>query len=181
MFIIQDGFYRDPHNVRQYALDQQYETQGNYPGLRTEACGGEYFFNIKKDFERILNRPITYWARGYNTAFQYTTEGCKTWIHHDATKWAAVVYLTPDAPRDSGTGVYIHKPTGIYEHSEGRVDFNEYAVIEDEWELLDSASNVFNRLVLYSGMSYHRSILPGFGTDKYTGRLFQTFFFDTAE
>ena len=39
--------------------------------------------------------------------------------------------------------------------------------------------NIYNRLVVYRGNLYHRSVLPGFGTDKHTGRLFQTFFFDT--
>ena len=41
--------------------------------------------------------------------------------------------------------------------------------------------NIFNRLVLYEGTYYHRSKVPGFGTDKYSGRLFQTFFFDAKE
>jgi hypothetical protein len=40
-------------------------------------------------------------------------------------------------------------------------------------------ANIYNRMVLYRGSLYHRSVLPGFGHDKYTGRLFQTFFFNT--
>jgi hypothetical protein len=49
----------------------------------------------------------------------------------------------------------------------------------DKWEQVNFVGNIYNRLVVYRGSMYHRSVLPGFGTDKYTGRLFQTFFFDT--
>ncbi len=29
--------------------------------------------------------------------------------------WAAVLYLTPNAPAESGTGIYRHKASGIYQ------------------------------------------------------------------
>ena len=48
-----------------------------------------------------------------------------------------------------------------------------------KWDRILTIGNVFNRLVLYRGTYYHRSDVAGFGKDKYDGRLFQTFFFDT--
>ena len=48
-----------------------------------------------------------------------------------------------------------------------------------KWDQIAFVGNVYNRLVVYRGFLYHRSVLPGFGTDKNTGRLFQTFFFDS--
>ena len=50
-----------------------------------------------------------------------------------------------------------------------------------QWEVIMSAANIFNRMVLYRGEYYHRSILPGFGENQYNGRLFQTFFFNTEQ
>jgi hypothetical protein len=47
-----------------------------------------------------------------------------------------------------------------------------------KWEMTDRLANKFNRLVLYRGDFFHMS-LDYFGQDKYDGRLFQTFFFDT--
>ena len=47
-----------------------------------------------------------------------------------------------------------------------------------KWDMVDMVSNKFNRLVLYRGNLFHTS-LDYFGTDKYNGRLFQTFFFNT--
>ena len=181
MFIIHDGFYTNPEEVRDYALEQEFSVEGNYPGLRTGPYPEPYFTRMRGAIEDIIHKKITYWPSGYNTAFQYTTNESKTWTHYDATNWAAVVYLTPDAPIESGTGVYRHRETGIYKHEEGQPDYNELDHSEEDWDLLDSCGNVFNRIVLYEGNLYHRSILPGFGEDKYDGRLFQTFFFDVED
>jgi hypothetical protein len=89
------------------------------------------------------------------------------------------LYLTPDAPLESGTAIYRHGPTGIMKHSpEQIVDFNNFAHDESDWEIVAEAKNVYNRLVIYDSQYYHRSVLPGFGKDKTDGRLFQTFFFE---
>ena len=53
--------------------------------------------------------------------------------------------------------------------------------ILNNWEQVDFIGNIFNRLVVYRGSLFHRSVLPGFGKDKEPGRLFQTFFFNTGE
>ena len=47
-----------------------------------------------------------------------------------------------------------------------------------KWELTDYISNKFNRLILYDASMFHKS-LDYFGKDKYNGRLFQVFFFNT--
>jgi hypothetical protein len=181
MFIMIDNFYRNAIETREFALTCDFNVKGNYPGARTAPCTGEYVTSIIKEFENILNRKITYWPDQYNTSFQVTTSSDTTWIHHDGTtEWAAVIYLTPDAPIDSGTGIYRHKPTGIFMHDpKNDIDFNETPTNESDWEIIASAGNIFNRLVLYKGSYYHRSIVPGFGSCKEDGRLFQTFFFNT--
>jgi hypothetical protein len=89
---------------------------------------------------------------------------------------------------EAGTGIYSHKPTNIYNWDgiENSIsDFNNSDFLGDksmdQWEQINFIGNVYNRLVIYKGSMYHRSVLPGFGTDKYSGRLFQTFFFDTED
>jgi len=181
MFIIKDNFYNNPYEVRDYALGLDFEIHGNYPGVRTKNYPEPYFTNMKYEIEKILNKKISYWPDGYNTAFQYTTEKSKTWVHYDPTKWAAVCYLTPNAPTNSGTGIFRHKKEGFYEHKENQLDFNCAPNKQEDWELLDYCGNVFNRIVIYKGSFYHSSVIPGFGEDKYNGRLFQTFFFDTED
>ena len=181
MLTIIENFYSNPIETREFALKQQFDVIGNYPGARTQPCSGEYINNIKAEFERILNKRITYWPEEYNTSFQITLENDRTWVHHDnTTEWAGVVYLTPNAPVDSGTGIYRHKTSGIFMHTEdAAIDYNIAPSNEEDWELIAFSGNIFNRLVLYKGSYYHRSVVPGFGKTKEEGRLFQTFFFST--
>jgi len=177
--MIVDGFYHNPDFVRDYALSRDFGVIGNYPGARTECPLDPYFQKQKLVFEKLLNREIVRWPNDYNAAFQVTFEDAKTWIHYDATKWAAVIYLHPNPPAESGTALFRHKETGIFQHKEGLRNFNEEVVDRDEWEIVAETKNVYNRAVIYNGNYYHSSVKPGFGDNKYNGRLFQTFFFDT--
>jgi hypothetical protein len=178
MFIIHDNFYNNPEGVRAWALQQEFSVRGNFPGWRTPAYPEPYNTNVKEEIERIINKKITFWPGGYNTAFQYTTENCRTWVHYDPTDWAAVCYLTPDAPTNTGTGIFRHREEGLYKHEEGQTDYNAVQQTQDDWELLDYCGNVFNRIVIYEGSFYHSSVIAGFGQDQHNGRLFQTFFFN---
>ena len=186
-FIVIDNFYDNVNDVRDFALKKEFITEGNYPGLRTGPEDEPQHSYLKTFFENnVIGRKITFWPKEYNTAYQITTQESKTWIHHDETMWAGVVYLTPNAPVASGTGIFRHKETGIYQWDgvkDSPSDFNYSDIMGDDsmdkWECINFIGNIYNRLILYKGGLYHRSALPGFGTDKYTGRLFQTFFFDT--
>jgi hypothetical protein len=178
--IIQDSFYSDPFNVRAQALLSSFDVKGNYPGHRTTAFLNNDMF---KAIQHMVQRPITFWPTdSYNGAFQYTLESDKTWIHSDyTTNWAGVLYLTPEAPPDTGTSFYRHKPTGCYECSNDVIlqeSCNKDAQKYDNWDVTDQVANVFNRLVIFNANRYHAST-RSFGTRKETGRLFQTFFFST--
>lgn len=179
MFIIKDNFYTNPDQVREYALSQDFSVSGNYPGLRTGPYPEPYFSDMKVEIERILNQKISYWPNTYNTAFQYTTEESKTWVHYDQTQWAAVCYLTPNPPFGTGTGIFRNKKEGFYQHADNQTDYNDINHTSEEWKLQDYCENVYNRIVIYRGSFYHSSVKAGFGKTKYDGRLFQTFFFNT--
>lgn len=181
--MIFDNFYGNPEQVRNFALSLPFTVSGNYPGIRTDVMSGVHNSNAKTLFEDILRKKITWWPEQYNTAFQYTTSKDSTWIHHDPTNWAAVLYLTPDAPLDSGTAIYRNKKSKISMYDPGipSTDYNnntEEITDLNRWEPIIQVSNIFNRLVMYRGEYYHRSMLPGFGDSVYNGRLFQTFFFN---
>ena len=176
-----EDFYENPDEVRDYALTLDFNVAGNYPGIRPKSYYEEQHNYLKKFFEdSIIKQKINYWPEEYNTAFQYTTEKDKTWIHHDQTQWAGVLYLTPNAPVESGTSFWRHKETGVYlwdgvEDSDSDLQSqNDF----DEWEEIGYVGNIYNRLIVYKGCYYHCSKVAGFGTDKNNARLFQTFFFD---
>ena len=93
----------------------------------------------------------------------------------------------PRCSLTSGTAIYKHKETGLYKAAtkeDGSYDKETMDKIYKDsrdmskWEVVDVVANKFNRLVLYRGDLFHSS-LDYFGKDKYDGRLFQTFFFNT--
>jgi hypothetical protein len=183
-----DDFYSNPMEVREFALKQEFKVRGNYPGQRTEPFLTD---NTRQKIKEILYPfagEITWWGGEYTGSFQYTTAADRSWIHADSTTdWAAVCYLTPDAPLSSGTGLFRHKETGWSNFDYKRENDVEYMKgapsghdMQDytKWEIVDRVGNVFNRLIMYRADNYHVS-LDYFGKDMYDGRLFQVFFFNT--
>lgn len=181
--MIFDNFYSNAMDVRNYALSLPFDVKGNYPGSRTDVLPEPFNSITKNLFEKILNQKIVWWPKDYNTSCQYTTKDDTTWIHHDPTNWAAVLYLTPDAPLEAGTAIYRNKSSKIFmrDVADNSTDYNNSQEINDLslWEPVVQVSNIFNRLVMYRGEYYHRSMLAGFGNNQFDGRLFQTFFFNT--
>jgi len=186
--IIVDDFYNDPHETREFALQQEFNVDGNYPGHRTISFIND---SIKEAINNIVSPyagKVVWWGDNYTGAYQYTTQHDRSWIHADqTTKWAGVCYLTPDAPLSAGTALYKHKSTGLSmapRKEDGSYDFELLSIINKDsqdmtkWELVDRLANKYNRLVLYRGDHFHMS-MDYFGQDLYDSRLFQTFFFDT--
>jgi hypothetical protein len=171
--IIVDDFLDNPLKVRESALAIDITRKGSYPGFRSDRADKDYEQYVQAKIETILGKPITEWKQD-SLQFQLCLTDEKTWIHHDDTEWAAVLFLTPDAPASAGTGIFRHVPTGITSSS-AEVDIHD----TDNWELITAVGNVFNRLVLYKGNLYHKSLISGFGTDISSGRLTQVFFFNT--
>jgi len=186
--IITDDFYNNPDETREWVLEQPFDVRGNFPGQRTKPV---HEWDLEETIARIIKPhggAITYFNDPYTTAFQYTTAADDSWIHADhTTTWAGVCYLTPNAPAGGGTGIFRHKETG-WEYAQklkdGTYDPVASAKTDNDardYSKLDMTAmvgNVYNRLVLYRGDMFHRS-LEYFGKDKYDGRLFQTFFFNT--
>jgi hypothetical protein len=187
--IITDDFYSNPDETRAWALSQPFDVTGNFPGQRTEPV--HHWAELKPAIQSIVQSAggnITKWDFDYTTSFQYTTEADESWIHSDYNNtWAAVCYLTPDAPIAGGTGLFRHKETGFdkppkladgsYDESQ-MVQTNNDSRDYSKWEMTGMVGNVYNRLVMYRGDIFHRS-LDYFGKDKHDGRLFQLFFFNT--
>jgi len=183
--IVIDDFYANVDDVRNHVLTMDFSVTGNYPGARTAPVPEPQFSFLKEYFSKeVLDRVINFWPGSYNTSFQYTTEGVPNWIHHDETNWAGICYLTPNPPENSGTTLFSLRENGVFQHKGGQIDYNsfaEYTEDESKWKPEITIENRYNRLILYNGFCYHRATIPGFGTCKETGRLFQVFFFNTLD
>lgn len=183
--LIVDDFYDNPEEVREFALQQDFGVDGNYPGHRTVSFLNDGIKETLGNLIRPFAGEVTYWGGEYSGAFQYTTAEDRSWIHSDSTTgWAAVLFLTPNAPVTAGTGLFRHKETGLSSWDGSQHTDEETAnaphMIEPrdytKWDLVDQLGNKFNRLVMYRSDNYHVS-LDYFGKDLETGRLFQVFFF----
>ena len=185
--IIVDNYYNNPDELRQFILTQNFQVQGNYPGLRTKSFARQ---TDKEYLEKIIGKKISWFnmdknSKNYNGSFQYTTKDMKSWVHRDPTDWAGIVYLTPDAPLDAGTAFFRHIETGMESTPPG-TDKNIVQKMDNDsnnmskWVMIDRVGNKYNRLVLFRGTRSHRS-MTYFGDNKTNGRLFQVFFFNIQE
>jgi hypothetical protein len=189
-FFAVDDFYEDPMAVREFALSQTYFPGEGAVGHRTRK---QFLFDgIKERFEEIIGCKIQdhtddgYGWRdiGINGRFQYCPAGTNLVYHCDAQKWAATVYLTPDAPPSCGTSFFRHRETKIHHSSqinwetEGNKVFNQKTFLDGTpYEKVDTVGNIFNRLVIFDGGLIH-SASEYFGWDLHSSRLFHIFFFN---
>lgn len=178
--IITDDFYGDPDAIREFALKQDYNVTGNFPGSRTKSFLTP---DIKETIQTIVwyaGGEVTNWYsdHGYTGSFQLTYAKDRSWIHTDHfNKWAAVCYLTPNAPVTGGTGIFLYKKNKAMTASQ-MGDENYDPQDMTKWEKVDVIANRYNRLVMYRGDLFHSS-LDYFGSNTQDARLFQVFFFDT--
>jgi tetratricopeptide (TPR) repeat protein len=182
-FWIVDNFYRDPDAVRAFALEQEYEPSGPgkpYIGSRTYK---QFLFpGLQEEFEYIMGRKIEAWeSHGMNGRFQFNVEGEPLVYHADLQRWAAMLYLTPNAPYETGTMTHALKGTDIRHssHPEFGRCFRPGSRNLDKtpFEDVDIIGNVYNRLVIFNA-GYLHSACGYFGWNQQNSRLWQMFFFD---
>jgi hypothetical protein len=176
--LIVDDFYSNPDSVRNFALQQEFKVQGNFPGLRTATF---LTSDVKETVQSVLWNvagEITNWneSDGLTGSFELATSANRSWIHTDHfNTWAGVLYLTPDAPLSGGTGLFRHRATGAtMSHQLAEYESQDMT----KWDLVDRIANRYNRLAMYRSDLFHTS-LDYFGHDLHTGRLFQLFFLTT--
>ena len=195
--LVVDNFYKDPDDVRDFALAQDFKPNlNNYKGKRTE----ERFLwpFLKEEFERLLGRPIIDWLnQPCNGCFQTTGFDDPLVWHSDLQSYAAAIYLTPDAPLGAGTSFWKDKTYGSrrppnhpleydrFESDEARFSASEeiysgYNVLHpDNWELVDKFGAVYNRLAIWDAQMIHSaSSYEGMESETLDkSRLVQLFFF----
>ncbi len=175
-----DNFYTNPDQVREYALNSvEYVADLRYyKGLRSTLAYRPP--GVKESFESIIGQPITTWEEyGYNGCFQICTAEDPQVYHNDTQRWAAMIYLSPDAPAESGTRLHRSKITGA-RHVRDVSFENTFAggfYDSTKFDVVDHAGNIYNRLVIMDAECIH-SAGPYFGYNKPTGRLTHLFFFD---
>jgi hypothetical protein len=181
-----DNFYEDPDAVRQYALEQMYWDKG-HGGVGWRTRKQFVFDGVKEKIEETMGCNITNWTDIYSICGVFQSGFCSGNVpplvyHADKQQWAAMVFLTPNAPFETGTKVVANKKSKIYHTSQSDNIFDYFPQQETFvdgtlFEDVDTFGNVYNRMVIFDGQSIHSS-MGYFGHNIVTGRLWQMFFFD---
>ena len=197
--VIVDNFFKNPNKVRNFALHQEFkrDEKSNYPGLRTDCLSviepslhNEFlkkFFSIYYDFQFEEVDWIV------EAKFQKTDNSFDTgWIHYDGdsysnNKVAGIIYLSPNAPLQSGTSIYKEKNNVLIPSINAQAKYSHYYsngnseelknLKEQEKEQFDetiNVSNVYNRLISFEAGEYHAA-QNYFGQDN-ESRLILVFF-----
>lgn len=167
-----DNFYQCPDDVRKLALQSFNVKDLNYivkesPEFKTHL---EKIIGIKLDnFDKYTD----------NGAFSYSVAGDKIIFDTKKYQYAGLVFLTPNAPRNTGITLYKSRYTDklVLDSNDQSTIFKNGNLDCTEFEPVDVISNVYNRLVIFNAKIIH-AITNNFGNNKDTGRLVQMFAFD---
>ncbi len=195
---IVEDFYEDPDAVRTFALSQKYKFRKQikdadyvFPGCRTKdlsLINRPLFEKVSQKINALFhNAKHDHMRWSITTSFQsVSAEYGQGVIHRDHnTVFAAVLYLTPDAPLDAGTSLY--KPNSKFDEkkyekalvdNDKRFDQGQLAMDTTYHEMFDEivrVNNVYNTLILYEGDQYHAAS-RFFGEGLKYSRLAQVFF-----
>ncbi len=193
-----ENFYENPDAVRQFALNQKYQFRKDiknasyvFPGCRTK----DLSIINKPLYESVCNKIVSvfhnaehdYMRWVMTTSFQSVgAEFDRGVIHTDHnTIFAAVLYLSPNAPLNSGTSLF--KPNASFDAykyelalqaNDKRFNAGQVAMDTGYHSMFDeivNVKNVYNTLILYEGRHYHAAN-EFFGKTLKDSRLAQVFF-----
>ena len=193
-----NDFYENPDAIRKFALAQKYtyrheeqELDYVYPGCRTKdlfELDNALQALVLKKLVSVFHVPefdIMRWA--VSSSFQSVSEIYKDGVIHTDTNtiFAGVLYLTPNAPLNSGTSLYQKNDTFNQERYQKALNQNderfksgEIVMNTDYHSMFDEVvrvNNVYNTLILYEGDMFHAAN-KFFGTSLEDSRLAQVFF-----
>lgn len=198
-----ENFYENPDSIRKFALAQKFtyckdmpNIEYVYPGCRTK----DLSFLNKELFDKICTKVVSVFHNEehdlmrwlISTSFQSVTEEYKDGVIHTDhnTIFAAVLYLTPDAPLNSGTSLF--KPNNNFDEkayqkalkdNDLRFKSGEIAMDTNYHHMFDEivrVNNVYNTLILYEGQHYHAAN-QFFGKTMADSRLSQVFFINKID
>ena len=192
--MVVDNFYADPDLVRDYAMNNLEYTPSDYH--KGERSKSRFILEgTKEKLEEVIGKEITNWNHGgyANGVFQFCTADQPIVYHVDSQMYAGMVYLTPDAPPQTGTAMYRSKVTGIssfpgqetrggqeyvdtFKGNNREMNFYDGTLFEK----IDEVGNVYNRLVIFNSSQLHAAT-EYFGDAIDNARFFHMFFFDVKE
>jgi len=174
--VVVDNFFKDPDKLVEFAFQQEFKRDetSNYPGLRTSCLSTlhpklfsqiiEKFFSVYYD---LSLENISFSAMAF---FQLIDEEYDSgWVHQDdLRKVSAIVFLSKNAPLNSGTSIYKLKDDIILPNLNAEDKYNYYALKGQDKDLKEkrdesnsqfdetvNVSNIYNRLISFDSKMFH--------------------------
>jgi hypothetical protein len=120
-----DNFYENPDAVREYALSATYfDRSTNHGGVGWRTRKQYIFDGVREKIETTMGAAITNWAPEYSVCGVFQagfgdSDGMPPLVYHiDSQQFAAMVFLTPNAPFETGTKIVANKKSKIYHSSQ---------------------------------------------------------------
>lgn len=196
-----DNFFDDPEEIRKFALLQDY-FRGDWvqwPGLRSpdlNLLDQALFHTLSNKILSLFFEERKKIDIELKASFQITTKKYEMgWIHtDDPVSFAGVIYLNPETDPTCGTSIYqlsnykledlyteivANAKMEFYNRINDSIDFSNHRKIRTNYnsnfKKTCDISNVYNRLVLYSGNTLHAEN-GFFGMNKFDARMTLVFF-----
>jgi hypothetical protein len=200
---IVENFYENPDAIRKYALEQDFKycherpnLKYVYPGSRTKDLVDLDKALHEKVCKKLVsvfhNTEYDYMRWAISTSFQSVTEEYKEGVIHtdQDTIFAAVLFLTPDAPLNSGTSLF-RKAAGFDDQqyaqaladNDARFKAGDIEMSTEYHSMFDEivrVNNVYNTIVIYEGRHFHAAN-QFFGKTLQDSRLTQVFFINKID
>ncbi len=197
-----ENFYENPDEIRKFALKQKFtychelkNIDYVYPGCRTK----DLFELDKSLYEKVCKKLVSVfhntqhdhmrWA--ITTSFQVVeAKFGRGVLHQDGnTIFAGVVYLTPNAPLDTGTSLF--KPNKNFNEEkyqaalkQNDINFKNSQPVSTEFHnMFDETvrvNNVYNTMILFNAQT-DPAANEFFGDSLETGRMAQVFFINKID
>ncbi len=198
-----ENFYENPDTIRKFALAQKYtfcheiaDISYTFPGCRT----ADISTLDKALFDKICKKLVSVFHNAEHdhmrwvmtTNFQsVAAEYGQGVIHTDHnTIFAAVLYLTPDAPLNGGTSLFKKNNTfdetqytKALEGNDARFKTGKIKMDTAYHRMFDeivTVNNVYNTLIIYEGRHFHAA-KQFFGKTLKDSRLAQVFFINKID
>jgi hypothetical protein len=196
-----DHFYSKPERVREKALSMEYSEQFDFHSWRTRVWQPK---GLRKRIESVFRIQIKYWEADvtgddscngvFFSAFSRGPRAEMLKVHFDEPPdWISIlVYLTPNAARDTGTSFWQHRETGLIARPTKRdalrlgLESEELEIMLDRdgwnrkcWIEIDRIGNIYNRAVMFRAGRFH-SATRHFGGNLNDGRLYHSFHFQIS-
>lgn len=196
--LVIDNFYKNPLAVREFALFQKFYIPGKFPGKRTIAFSSvelknelqkiiEPYGKIDKMYVPMYNDDKNNERNNTGSFFINTSITPNPSIHTDNHKYSAIIYLTPDAPIESGTTILKPNDSSLelnandisieLKPNDSSIELEAICFDITKWKIINKIGNRFNRILIFDCRQYH---IPSsyFGINNIDGRLTQVIWFN---